>query len=139
MTSRGKSTSTGALVTAFKAPAINGEITDMQLSNGKLFSAFMVDGVKCGPDGVRADVARIFRAEGEKGAVGIERQRLLEVPDALRGVLARHDALEHQLHPRLRGDSRVTVLDSKRDVVVRREAASRIREVLWGPAGASEQ
>ena len=29
---------------------------DNKLSNGKLFSAFMVDGVKCGPDGVRADV-----------------------------------------------------------------------------------
>jgi gluconolactonase len=30
--------------------------TDNKLSNGKLFSDFMVDGVKCGPDGVRADV-----------------------------------------------------------------------------------
>lgn len=30
--------------------------TDNKLSNGKLFSSFMVDGVKCGPDGVRADV-----------------------------------------------------------------------------------
>ena len=29
---------------------------DNKLSNGKLFSDFMVDGVKCGPDGVRADV-----------------------------------------------------------------------------------
>ena len=29
---------------------------DNKLSNGKLFSSFMVDGVKCGPDGVRADV-----------------------------------------------------------------------------------
>ena len=29
---------------------------DNKLSNGKLFSNFMVDGVKCGPDGVRADV-----------------------------------------------------------------------------------
>ena len=27
---------------------------DNKLSNGKLFSNFMVDGVKCGPDGVRA-------------------------------------------------------------------------------------
>ena len=30
--------------------------SDNKLSNGKLFSNFMVDGVKCGPDGVRADV-----------------------------------------------------------------------------------
>ena len=29
---------------------------DNKLSGGKLFSAFMIDGVKCGPDGVRADV-----------------------------------------------------------------------------------
>ncbi len=29
---------------------------DNKLANGKLFSNFMVDGVKCGPDGVRADV-----------------------------------------------------------------------------------
>jgi gluconolactonase len=29
---------------------------DHTLSNGKLFSDFMVDGVKCGPDGVRCDV-----------------------------------------------------------------------------------
>jgi gluconolactonase len=30
--------------------------SDNKLSNGKLFSSFMVDGVKCGPDGVRCDV-----------------------------------------------------------------------------------
>jgi gluconolactonase len=30
--------------------------TDNKLSNQKLFSDFMVDGVKCGPDGVRCDV-----------------------------------------------------------------------------------
>ena len=30
--------------------------SDNKLSSGKLFSSFMVDGVKCGPDGVRADV-----------------------------------------------------------------------------------
>jgi gluconolactonase len=30
--------------------------SDNRLSNGKLFSSFMVDGVKCGPDGVRTDV-----------------------------------------------------------------------------------
>jgi gluconolactonase len=29
---------------------------DNRLSGGKLFSSFMIDGVKCGPDGVRADV-----------------------------------------------------------------------------------
>ncbi|MEO5771652.1 MAG: SMP-30/gluconolactonase/LRE family protein [Burkholderiaceae bacterium] len=29
---------------------------DNRLSNGKLFSNFMVDGIKCGPDGVRSDV-----------------------------------------------------------------------------------
>jgi gluconolactonase len=29
---------------------------DNKLANGKLFTNFMVDGVKCGPDGVRADV-----------------------------------------------------------------------------------
>ena len=29
---------------------------DNKVSNGKLFSNFMVDGVKCGPDGVRCDV-----------------------------------------------------------------------------------
>jgi gluconolactonase len=30
--------------------------SDNRLGNGKLFSSFMVDGVKCGPDGVRTDV-----------------------------------------------------------------------------------
>ncbi|PYM81748.1 MAG: gluconolactonase, partial [Candidatus Rokuibacteriota bacterium] len=30
--------------------------SDNKLSSGKLFSDFMIDGVKCGPDGVRADV-----------------------------------------------------------------------------------
>src|SRR6185503_8696864 len=30
--------------------------TDNKLSNRKLFSDFMVDGVKCGPDGVRTDI-----------------------------------------------------------------------------------
>jgi gluconolactonase len=30
--------------------------SDNRLSNGKLFSNFMIDNVKCGPDGVRADV-----------------------------------------------------------------------------------
>ena len=30
--------------------------SDNKLSNGKLFSNFMIDNVKCGPDGVRADV-----------------------------------------------------------------------------------
>ena len=29
---------------------------DNKLSNQKLFSDFMVDGIKCGPDGVRCDV-----------------------------------------------------------------------------------
>lgn len=29
---------------------------DHKLSNGKLFSDFMIDGIKCGPDGIRADV-----------------------------------------------------------------------------------
>src|SRR5260370_42401891 len=30
--------------------------SDNKISNGKLYSDFMIDGVKCGPDGVRADV-----------------------------------------------------------------------------------
>ena len=30
--------------------------SDNKLSNGKLFSDFMIDNVKCGPDGFRADV-----------------------------------------------------------------------------------
>ena len=30
--------------------------SDNKLGNGRLFSSFMVDGVKCGPDGVRTDV-----------------------------------------------------------------------------------
>jgi gluconolactonase len=30
--------------------------SDNKLSNGKLFTNFMIDGVKCGPDGVRCDV-----------------------------------------------------------------------------------
>jgi gluconolactonase len=32
------------------------EVGDATLSKGKLFSDFMIDGVKCGPDGVRCDV-----------------------------------------------------------------------------------
>ena len=31
--------------------------TDNKLSNQKLFSDFMIDGVKCGPDGIRCDVS----------------------------------------------------------------------------------
>jgi gluconolactonase len=30
--------------------------SDNKLSNQKLFSDFMIEGVKCGPDGVRCDV-----------------------------------------------------------------------------------
>jgi gluconolactonase len=30
--------------------------TDNKLTNGKLFADFMIDGIKCGPDGVRTDV-----------------------------------------------------------------------------------
>jgi gluconolactonase len=30
--------------------------TDNKLSNPKLFSDFMVDGIKCGPDGARCDI-----------------------------------------------------------------------------------
>jgi gluconolactonase len=45
-----------------KGPGGKGEVyvfdvgADNKLSNRKLFSDFMVDGVKCGPDGIRADV-----------------------------------------------------------------------------------
>ena len=30
--------------------------TDNKPTNGKLFTDFMIDGIKCGPDGIRADV-----------------------------------------------------------------------------------
>ena len=36
--------------------------TDNKLTNGKRFTDFMIDGVKCGPDGIRADV------DGNSGA-----------------------------------------------------------------------
>ena len=45
--------------------------SDNKLSNGKLFSSFMVDGVKCGPDGVRADVdGNLWVASNAGRAVG---------------------------------------------------------------------
>ena len=45
--------------------------TDNKVSNRKLFSDFMVDGVKCGPDGVRCDVNGNLWASSNAGrAVG---------------------------------------------------------------------
>lgn len=48
---------------------------DNKLSNGKRFSDFMIDGVKCGPDGIRCDVngnvwcsSNAGRAVGYNGA-----------------------------------------------------------------------
>jgi gluconolactonase len=45
--------------------------TDNKLSNRKLFSDFMVDGVKCGPDGVRCDVfGNVWASSNAGRAVG---------------------------------------------------------------------
>jgi gluconolactonase len=45
--------------------------TDNKLSNGKRFSDFMVDGVKCGPDGVRCDVnGNVWSSSNAGRAVG---------------------------------------------------------------------
>ena len=45
--------------------------TDNKLSNHKRFSDFMVDGVKCGPDGVRCDVnGNVWAASNAGRAVG---------------------------------------------------------------------
>ena len=44
---------------------------DNKLSNGKRFSDFMIDGVNCGPDGVRADVnGNVWAASNAGRAVG---------------------------------------------------------------------
>ena len=45
--------------------------SDNKLSNGKLFTDFMVDGVKCGPDGVRCDVdGNLWCSSNAGGNVG---------------------------------------------------------------------
>jgi gluconolactonase len=45
--------------------------TDNKLSNKKLFSDFMVDGVKCGPDGIRCDVnGNVWASSNAGRAVG---------------------------------------------------------------------
>src|SRR5689334_16357035 len=45
--------------------------SDNKLGGGKLFSDFMIDGVKCGPDGVRADVdGNLWCASNAGRAVG---------------------------------------------------------------------
>jgi gluconolactonase len=45
--------------------------TDNKLSNRKLFSDFMVDGVKCGPDGIRTDVeGNVWSSSNAGRAVG---------------------------------------------------------------------
>ena len=45
--------------------------TDNKLSNAKQFSDFMVDGVKCGPDGIRCDVnGNLWAASNAGRAVG---------------------------------------------------------------------
>jgi len=45
--------------------------TDHKLSNRKLFSDFMIDGVKCGPDGVRCDVdGNVWSSSNAGRAVG---------------------------------------------------------------------
>jgi gluconolactonase len=44
---------------------------DNKLSNKKLFSDFMIDGVKCGPDGVRCDVeGNVWVSSNARGVVG---------------------------------------------------------------------
>jgi gluconolactonase len=45
--------------------------TDNKLSNKKLFSDFMIDGVKCGPDGARCDVnGNVWVSSNARGVVG---------------------------------------------------------------------
>ena len=44
---------------------------DNKLSNQKLFSDRMVDGVKCGPDGVRCDVAGNMWSSSNVGQSGV--------------------------------------------------------------------
>ncbi len=40
---------------------------DNKLSNGKRFADFMIDGVKCGPDGIRCDVQGNLWASSNAG------------------------------------------------------------------------
>ena len=65
------------LYVASTGPAGKGDIhvldvgADMRLSNQKVFTDCMVDGVKCGPDGMRADVfGNIWSASNAGRAVG---------------------------------------------------------------------
>jgi gluconolactonase len=45
--------------------------TDNKLSNQKQFSDFMIDGVKCGPDGIRCDVnGNVWVSSNARGVVG---------------------------------------------------------------------
>ena len=45
--------------------------TDNKVSNGKRFSDFMVDGIKCGPDGVRCDVqGNLWASSNARGSLG---------------------------------------------------------------------
>ena len=45
--------------------------TDNKLSNGKRFSDFMIDGIKCGPDGMRCDVnGNVWASSNAGRAVG---------------------------------------------------------------------
>jgi len=47
------------------------EVANNRLTNGRVFSDFMVDGVKCGPDGVRCDVGgNVWSASNAGRAVG---------------------------------------------------------------------
>ena len=44
---------------------------DNKLSNQKLFSEFMIDGIKCGPDGARCDVdGNVWVSSNARGDLG---------------------------------------------------------------------
>jgi gluconolactonase len=47
------------------------DVENTRLTNRRLFSDFMIDGVKCGPDGVRCDVqGNVWSASNAGRAVG---------------------------------------------------------------------
>ena len=83
--------------------------SDNKLQNAKVFSNFMIDGVKCGPDGVRADVdgnlwcsSNAGRRVGYSGVTVWNPQGQLigriRLPEDLRQRLLRRSQAQSALH-----------------------------------------
>ena len=87
------------------------DVGESTLSNGKRFSDFMIDGVRCAPDGVRCDVhgnvwcsSNAGRAVGYNGVTVWNRRGQADWPDpaagGLRQRLLRRSEAQSSLHGR---------------------------------------